>query len=153
MRGSGPVTATFDVSLTGMPRSLTELSWERTEEIGREFRLMTASGRDIGDLPGRITLFLNRMHRAADGREALLGIGLNEVPDHGGRLDMVLRLPVGAEADAVLLALLMDEADAYCARGEVLTLERPPALVALRWWQATEVARQRHGLAPTAFAG
>lgn len=148
------MTATFEVRLDGVPRSLSEFMGERTEEIGREFRLMTGSGRDVGGLPARITAFLTRLRSAADGREVLLGIGLDQAATGPGtRFDVVLRLPVGAEADAVQLALLMDEADASCARGEVLTLARPPALVALRWWQATEIVRQRHGLAPTTFTG
>lgn len=147
------MTEAFEVRLEGIPRQLVEYGVERTAELVREFRLMLGSKRrDTDDLPARITGLFGRLQAAGDGREALVTIGVEDLPTVGSdTVEVQLRLPVGSEVDAVELALLLDESDAYCARGEVLTLARPPALVALRWWQATEIVRQRHGLPPTAY--
>jgi hypothetical protein len=141
----------FSVRLQGVPRPLAEYAVERTEELLREFRLMTVAARDTSsDLPARFAALVGRLRAAADGREMLVGAGL-EGWAPGEVLDLHLALPAGAEHDAIALALLLDESDVFCETGQLLTLGRPPALVALRWWQATEVVRQRQGLPPTAF--
>ncbi|HEX7353729.1 MAG TPA: hypothetical protein VF288_02730 [Mycobacteriales bacterium] len=139
---------TFTVELVGGSARLCEFSVERTHDLTREFRLArTGVTHDASDLPDRFLALVDRLWSSGDGREALV-----DLPDADG--DAVhLRLPVGAEHDALALATLLDEADEYCRAGATLTMPRPPEVVRLRWWQATEAVRQRHGLAPTPFPG
>ncbi len=142
----------FRVVLAGIPRNLVEYGVERTEELLREFRLIADGGPGSDELARRLTRVLGSLRGATDGRAALVAAGLEEAPADGSDpVYIELWLPAGAERDALEIAELMDESDEYCRRGQVLTLPRTPALVALRWWQATEVVRQRHGLAPTPY--
>lgn len=138
--------ATFTVELVGSPTELREFSVERTHDLAREFRLARLRGpHGDSDLPHRFLTLIDRLWCAGDGREVLV-----DLPDpQSGTVH--LELPVGAEHDGLALATLLDEADDYCRAGAALTMPRPPEVVRLRWWQATEAVRQRHGLAPTRF--
>ncbi|MGH3744351.1 MAG: hypothetical protein ACRDTP_05780 [Mycobacteriales bacterium] len=139
---------TFTVDLVGGPAGLREFSIERTHDLTREFRLArTRASRGGSDLPDRFLALVDRLWGAADGREALV-----DPPEQRGGA-VRLELPLGAEHDALALATLLDEADDYCRAGAALTMPRPPEVVRLRWWQATEAVRQRHGLAATPFPG
>lgn len=140
--------ATFSVELVGDPADLRGFAVERTHDLAREFRLAAAGSPTLpGDLPRRFLALVDRLWAAGDGRETLV-----DLPHpRGGAVR--LALPVGAEHDALALAALLDEADDYCRAGAALTVPRPPVVVRLRWWYATEVVRQRHGLAPTRFPG
>lgn len=138
--------ATFTVELVGSPAGLREFCVERTHDLTREFRL-AREGTPRGDLPDRFLALVDRLWGAVDGRQALV-----ELPEPAGGA-VRLELPYGAEHDALALATLLDEADDYCRAGAALTMPRSPEVVRLRWWQATEAVRQRHGLAPTPFPG
>ena len=43
--------------------------------------------------------------------------------------------------------------DAYCASGQLLTLSRPPEMVALQAWSTGELVRQYEGADPTPWPG
>lgn len=138
---------TFTVELVGSPDRLRSFSVERTHDLTREFRLARTGGAPDGsDLPDRFLALVDRLWSADDGRAALV-----DLPEPTGGT-VRLRLPHGAEHDALALAAMLDEADDYCRTGTTLTMPRPPEVVRLRWWQATEAVRQRHGIAPTSFA-
>ena len=47
---------------------------------------------------------------------------------------------------------LLEEADDYCRRGELLTLATPPELVAFRNWYLGQVVEQIDGRPPTPWA-
>lgn len=145
---SGTATDTFTVDLLGGPAALGAASVERLYDLTREFRLAHASSRAFpDDLPERFLSLVDRLRDAQDGRHALVD------PPEPGNGRVRLQLPLGAELDALALAAMLDEADEYCRAGTVLTNPRGAEAVRLRWWQATEAVRQRHGLAPTRFPG
>lgn len=145
---TGTATAAFTVDLVGSPAALGAAGVERLYDLTREFRLAHASSRVFpDDLPERFLALVDRLRDAQDGRHALV-----DLPEPGDGT-VRLRLPLGAERDALALATLLDEADEYCRAGTVLTNPRTSEAVRLRWWQATEAVRQRHGMAPTPFAG
>ena len=50
-------------------------------------------------------------------------------------------------------ARLMEEADAFCAAGEVISLAPDAEVYALRRWTVEEFLRQYHGAAPRPWPG
>lgn len=67
-------------------------------------------------------------------------------------MDLTLLVPAAARGAAVELMGLLEEADDYCRRGELLTLATSPELVAFRNWYLGQVVEQIDGRPPTPWA-
>jgi hypothetical protein len=63
-------------------------------------------------------------------------------------IDLAVPVPRGAGASARLLITTMEETDAWCERGDLLTLASPPDQQALRRWFFGEIERQVEGAEP-----
>ena len=69
------------------------------------------------------------------------------------RMDSVM--PVSDALPAVLehVRAVLEESDEYCRQGRLLSLPRPPELVAFATWVGTELQAQVRGAEPTPWPG
>jgi hypothetical protein len=124
---------------------------EHQRELMREFALIQLSDDDAkADVPRRLIRLVDRHRReyAALGlpRGGGVGAALSRGEPH---VDLEMDLPPAAAPAALELLQTFNEADAFCARGELLTLATPPLVVAFRGWFLGEIVRQIAGEAPT----
>jgi hypothetical protein len=148
---------TVEVHLLRLPVALWGRAREHSDEMQREFALMSmsASGASDGDertVPVRLVELsrtLRSQYATATSAqeqqlEAALEAGTDELDD------LVYVLPPAAADASRQLAALYDEADEHCRQGEhLLTLSTPDDLVAFRRWFLGEMAEQLGGRAPT----
>jgi hypothetical protein len=135
--------------------------WARQQEhidgLIREFTLLL-SGRETGQAgesaPERL-IALAEMFNARFGpmladittaREEALRSGLDRMDSRVPLVDGTPEL-LGGVTD------VLSDVDAYCARGALLTLARPPELVALSNWSISELIAQYRGAEPTPWPG
>lgn len=145
---TGPL---HQVRLVGLPLDLLDRAQKNSADLMREFALIDNPHPDSQqDVPARLLGIVHMLrHRFS---------GFTEGPDAKMRaarargdktLDVVFELPVEAAAAATQLDGLLDEAEEYCRRGELLTLATPDDLVALRRWYLGEFNAQLSGAPPT----
>jgi hypothetical protein len=137
------------VQLLGVPLSLHARYQSYVDALLREFDLLRLrSTRDA--TPVRVLALAERVRSRYDEftdeqrrtLEAAIARGDDEI-------DLTFRLPKQAApvCDEIIDAL--DEADAYCRTGSLLTLAPTAEVVAYRQWGFGEIARQLRGATPT----
>lgn len=137
--------ALHTVHLLEFPLPLFLRAQEHHADLMREFAYV-AEPHDSDDVPDRlITISASMRERfgaftaAPDAaRDAALARGDTAV-------DLEFNVPEAAAAAAGDLSKLLDEADNYCRRGDLLTLATPPDLVAFRRWYLGEFPAQISG--------
>jgi hypothetical protein len=147
------VTETTHVRLVQVPVALMTRWGEHQQELLREFALIQLSDQATrADMPSRLLDVIDR-HRPAFNRLAVRTRGqfARAREQHDAHIDLELDLPPGAPDAARELRALFDEADEFCRRGDLITLETPPEYVALRHWFLDEIVRQFDGEPPTPF--
>ena len=138
-----------DVRLIGIPLREYGRMTEHHDGLMRELALISSGP---GSAPGRL-LDLATDARARFGpfsvgpRAALA----DAIERHDESADIVYRLPRAAREAAVLLGERLDEADEYCRREQLLTLETPPAVKRLRTWFLRQFVDQIDGSPPVAW--
>ena len=143
--------------LRDYPLRLWARQQEHLQEVLREFTLLLL-GQESGmaaDAAPRQLVELAEMFTTAFGplldeiqaaRQEALDAGQDRMDS---RVAMVAGTPeLLAQVDRVLTAV-----DDYCGRGDLLTLARPPELVALFTWSRSELVRQYEGAEPTPWPG
>lgn len=147
-----------EVQLLQLPVRLWARAKQQSDELQREFALIamsagTGHNPDHQDVPARLTALVAELDAsfgsAGAPQEELLFQAAAE-----GRLvvDLVYTLPVAAAAASRHLGAMLDEADAYCARGEhLLTLAAEPEVVRFRQWFLAQVVGQLEGGDPVAW--
>lgn len=148
--------STETIVLLGYPAELGAQVAEHVQEWVREFQLLglaRQSGTAHDDVPDRLMQLVDQLsHRYAselDGPERRR----NEAIARGEpTVDLVY--PVRPETEQVVVAWreMLLEVDEYCARRQLLTLQRTPEQVALQDWVTEEFLRQIHGQPPRAWA-
>ncbi|HUC04183.1 MAG TPA: ATP-binding protein [Acidimicrobiales bacterium] len=124
------------------------------DALYREFRLileLDPSRREA--VPGRLLELIDRLgtHFLGFGRtaEEEWGTAVREGHD---RVDVHFRFPADAGAAVERYDRLLDEADAYCQRAELLTIAPTEEALAVRRWAFSQVARQCHGEPPVPWS-
>ena len=149
--GPAPVAGGLvDVRLLGVPLALLDRSREHLDSLERELRLLDLTASDESPEVGRLLDFF------ADGRRAPLvpGRAEDDQVDAARRrgdpiVDLVVQVgPSMADACREVGALL-DEADRFCRRGDLLNLATPADCVALRRWYLGELLAQLEGAPPS----
>ena len=141
------------VRFLGAPAPLLHRARLHLEAIVREFQLIEFSGPETESPPARLLELITRLQSNYD--------QLGFVSDRRFAEDAIARgddlvdfeLPVPAEAGRAARRLLatMEETDAWCDRGELLTLASPPDQRALRRWFFGEIERQTDGDEPISW--
>jgi hypothetical protein len=136
-----------EARLLGFPVPLYARGAARHADLLREFALIATSGADEQDsVPDRLLQLITEL-RASYGTFAGPALDrVHEAMERGEeRVDVTYVLPPAAREAAVELLRMLDEADAYCRSGDLLTLAPDEELVRFRHWYLGELIRQLGG--------
>ena len=140
------------VRILGFPLALFARAQEHHADLLREFAYV-AEPADPDDVPDRLILISEslrtRFGAFTAGPEADRDAAAARGDD---TVDLEFRVPPDVAAAAAELGHLLDEADDYCRRGDLLTLSTPPELLTFRQWYLDEFRRQVAGEPPTPWA-
>ena len=155
---TGPAEVIGHAVLRDYPLRLWARMQEHSQEVLREFTLLLI-GQDEGvaadaaprQLVELAEMFTNRFGPLMDqihlARQAALDAGKDRMDSEVGLVPGIPELL--AQVDRVLNAV-----DEYCRNGELLTLARPPEVVALFEWSRSELVKQYEGSGePTPWPG
>lgn len=143
--------------LRDYPLRLWARQQQYTEGLLREFTLLVIGERS-GEMrtaaPGALvdlaemftTRFAQTLDALASERQAALDAGLD-------RMESRVPLPTGTPDLLAQAAAVLAKADAFCVHADLLTLPRPPELLAFNDWTITELTRQYEGAEPTPWPG
>jgi anti-sigma regulatory factor (Ser/Thr protein kinase) len=141
------------ICLRGLPVRLFQHTAEQYEGLFRELRLLTGDAQSTTvprQLVGLREVIDWRISTVIDEHDAEVHAALAEGLDV---VDLEYRLPRDVGDTFAHLDRLLDEADAYCSRGDLLlTLSPSPAARALRKWLLGQLVDQIAGRAPTAWS-
>jgi hypothetical protein len=146
----------IEVRIVGLPVDVYREAAEHTDELMREFALMAADPGAHGDaaVPTRLLSLVEELRTRFSGFTAQPDAELNEASIRGdSTLDLFFLVPPDAARGAADLDQLLDEADAFCRSGDLLTLATPPEVVAFRRWFLREFVRQSRGEPPVPWSG
>jgi Histidine kinase-like ATPase domain len=137
----------------GLPIGKLDRTAEHYDAVLREFRLVLERQPEArAAVPGRLLALMDDLTNF----EPLIS-NVERDMERGRRaeleqVDVTMELPRAIGPLALRLDHLLDESDAYCAAGvELLSLEPPSEVVAVRKWLIGEVARQAEGHPPVAW--
>ena len=145
------VAEPVEVRLLGVPVDLWRRAAQHQEGIEREFAILRASAPD-DSVPHRLQALVDQLEgRFADFGEHNRRL-LQDAADRGDdSIDLVYRLPAEAGEAAARLDAMLDEVEAYCREGDLLTLATPEPLVEFRRWLLGEFVRQVGGAPPLSW--
>ena len=150
----GPEDPLVDVVLVRYPLRLGARSSQHYEEVFREFALLSATAPQADDsIPTRLLALIDALGRRyapqqayEEERDAALRRGESS-------RDFTISLPASAAEASSTLDRMLDETDAYCRDGTLLTLGAPSDVVAFRRWYLRQVIDQAAGAAPLPWPG
>jgi hypothetical protein len=132
------------------PAELLQQARVHLEAITREFQLIEFSDEDVESPPARLLDVISRLRTNYDqlGFAGNRRFALEAIERGDTTVDFELPVPVEAGRAARLLITTMEETDAWCERGELLTLASPPEQRRMRRWFFGEIERQTAGGEP-----
>ena len=148
---SGPDGELREIRVLQFPLDVYERATEAFEGQRREFVLVAMRTPEAQDVPERLLQLVDALSEEFQGlnpeadevRDLALGRG-DRVVD-----ELVYRMPAAAMDACVALNGMMDEADEFCRKGDVLlSLASPPEAVAFRRWYLGEITGQMVGESP-----
>jgi hypothetical protein len=132
------------------PAELLQQARVHLEAITREFQLIEFSDEEVESPPARLLDVVSRLRTSYDqlGFAGNRRFALEAIERGDATVDFELPVPVEAGRAARLLITTMEETDAWCERGELLTLASPPEQRRMRRWFFGEIERQTAGGEP-----
>ena len=104
-------------------------------------------------MPARLTALVDELRGRFSGFTLQPEAALAEAATRGDdTIELEYHLPPEAVQAAADLGAMLDEADAFCRNGDLLTLATPPEALTYRRWFLGEFARQAAGEAPMAWS-
>jgi hypothetical protein len=139
----------------GLPVDVYQRAAEHNDELMREFALIAAhGGDDEAAIPTRLVALVDELRSRFAGFTAQPEAELSAAAAGGhSTIDLFFLVPPEAARGAGELDDLLDEADSFCAAGDLLTLTTPPDALAFRRWFLREFVRQASGEAPAPWPG
>jgi hypothetical protein len=138
-----------DVVLTTCPIELLERSRRHTEALLREFAFIAESEGGRESTPAQLLALVDRIRGQITGLNPALEGQLERARDEGRDVvDLRVRLPANGRELAVELKRLFDEAEEYCRRGALLTLEEQHDVRSFRNWYLQQYIDQLDGATP-----
>lgn len=140
-----------DVVLVSLPVEAFRRSQQHHDALLREFALVAAdvdADRDphVDTVPRRLLSLVSELAQQFGRFSVEPSTQLRDAIDNGVvRIDVHFRVPAAAKDAAINLGRLLDEADEYCRRGDLLTLATPPDTLAFRRRYLEEFVRQIDG--------
>jgi hypothetical protein len=138
------------VQLLGVPVALLERTRQHQASLEREFRLVTLSQpEDRSHVTTRLLELVRGVAEPAGAIGRAQSDAVDAAWDRGERtIDLVVRVPPSAAAACRRLGTLLDEADDFCRRGDLLNLATPDECELRRWYLEQFIA-QIGGAPPT----
>lgn len=138
------------VAILGCPLDLMSDARQHGEALLRELTIIVDGGGDNTELPQRFLNIVERVQVRAAGLNTGAERNIEEALARGDQeIDFEVVMPRALGRGAPEFAKLLDEIDAYCRSGELLTLETPANVRAFKRWYLDEMARQLDGASPT----
>jgi hypothetical protein len=151
---TSPVDARVEVRLTGFPLALHAQAVEHHEGLLREFRLVAYGaeqphGAGHHFVPARLVDLVERLNSRYAGMGDAQEAQIDAARARGFEsIDLVYRVPPSVAEASRELGVMLEEADEFCRRGDLLTMATPPQLVRFRRWYLNEFVRQAEGEPP-----
>ncbi len=138
------------VTIQGCPLELLQRARQHGEALLRELAFIVDGGGDNTELPKRLLHVVERVRIRAGGLNTGAERAIDEALARGDEsIDFEVVMPTVLGRGAHEFAALLDEIDAYCRSGELLTLETPADVRAFQRWYLDEMAYQLDGAPPT----
>ena len=139
-----------EVRLLRLPVEVQRRASEHIDGLQREFDLIRRRDTSRDDVPNRLLALIGELDAAFGGLNPQADEDLQRALDERqAEIDLVYRLPREAAAAAARLGELLDEADDYCRRGDVLlTLATPDESLRYRRWFLSQFIDQVAGADP-----
>jgi hypothetical protein len=135
----------LDVRLLRYPIRLGMRATEHYEEVFREFAILAGDPESSEDVPTRMLALIDALGRRY-ARQQQHEIEREEAFLRGETArDMVIQAPSSAADASRELDRMLDETDAFCRDGTLLTLAPAEEVVAFRRWYLTQVIEQLEG--------
>jgi hypothetical protein len=143
-----------EVQLLGLPVPLQAAATEHFDELAREFDHLAAGQEGPHqDVPERLLALQAALSERFSGFTQLQQDELADAVERGEEsIDLRYRVPQEAGLASAALAVMLDEADDYCAQGDfLLTLKTPPGPLAYRRWLLGQFTDQLSGSPPVSW--
>ena len=140
-----------EVRLVQLPVELQAAAEEHNEELLREFSHIVNSDAETAErIPGRLLSLIARLRAQYAAFTGPPRDRLEQARAAGDpTVDLVYRVPPSARTVVGEFNAQLEEADAFCRSGHLLTLATPAELVTFRRWFLSEFERQIAGHPPT----
>ena len=145
---------TYTVRLLNVPVRILEAGRRHHEELMHEFSLLAVQEDIADDVPKRMLDLIETLGRryaeTSERSDAQVDAALARGDD---TVDVTYEVAAHVVEAADFLAALLDEADAFCAREQMLTLQRSQIVKDFTKWYLDEFRRQLSGETPRPWDG
>jgi len=148
------VTAEHTVRLVGVPVRVLEATRRHHDELMHEFSLLAVQETHSDDVPKRMLELIDTLGRQYAATSDQSDAQVNAAIERGDiTVDVTYEVAAHVVDAADRLAALMDEADEFCKREQMLTLQRPQIAKEFADWYLEEFRRQVAGEPPRPWNG
>lgn len=148
------MTAEHTVRLVGVPVRVLEATRRHHDELMHEFSLLAVQETHSDDVPKRMLELIDTLGRQYAATSDQSDAQVNAAIERGDiTVDVTYEVAAHVVDAADRLAALMDEADEFCKREQMLTLQRPQIAKEFADWYLEEFRRQVAGEPPRPWNG
>jgi hypothetical protein len=142
-----------DVLILGFPLDVQQVSNAWHDELLREFALVALSHNEGADVPRRLLELVDRTRVTySEFTHDVEASQIDMRSSGASRGDFRYRVPSSLADACADLDTALDNAEAFCATGNLLTMEPPPLVSAFRRWVLGEFVQQiRAGAVPVSW--
>lgn len=146
--------AEHTVRLVGVPVRVLEATRRHHDELMHEFSLLAVQENHADDVPKRMLELIDTLGRQYAATSDQSDAQVNAAIERGDvTVDVIYEVAEHVVDAANRLGALMDEADEFCKREQMLTLQRPPIAKEFADWYLDEFRRQIAGEPPRPWDG
>lgn len=148
------MTTEHTVRLVGVPVRVLEATRRHHDELMHEFSLLAVQENLSDDVPKRMLELIDTLGRQYANTSDRSDAQVNAAIERGdATVDVTYEVAEHVVDAADRLGALMDEADEFCKREQMLTLQRPPIAKEFADWYLEEFRRQIAGEPPRPWDG
>jgi hypothetical protein len=148
------VTTEHTVRLVAVPVRVLEATRRHHDELMHEFSLLAVQENLSDDVPKRMLELIDTLGRQYANTSDRSDAQVNAAIERGdATVDVTYEVAEHVVDAADRLGALMDEADEFCKREQMLTLQRPPIAKEFADWYLEEFRRQIAGEPPRPWDG
>jgi len=151
---SPPGDAVYTVHLIGVPVRILEAGRRHHEELMHEFSLLAVAETLTDDVPQRMLELIDTLGRRYAETSDVSNAQVDAAVANGDdTVDLTYQVAAHVVDAADRLAGLMDEADEFCRREQMLTVQRSDIVKEFTVWYLGEFRRQIAGEPPQPWTG